>query len=70
MDTSSLMEQILNKDNLNTAYLQVVSIFFEEQDVRVGGISAPYFVAKHEKGIAAEIMLTIRVENKSKLHMS
>lgn len=24
MDTSSLMEQILNKDNLNTAYLQVV----------------------------------------------
>lgn len=24
MDTSSLMEQILNKDNLNAAYLQVV----------------------------------------------
>lgn len=24
MDTSSLMEQILSKDNLNTAYLQVV----------------------------------------------
>lgn len=24
VDTSSLMEQILNKDNLNTAYLQVV----------------------------------------------
>ena len=24
MDTSSLMEQILSKENLNTAYLQVV----------------------------------------------